>query len=58
MANELETAPKRANLIGRDGTRDEVCDQYEAWLPTQPHLMARVRVLRYYDPVCFRAPER
>ena len=45
-------------VIGRDGTRDEVCEQYEAWLPTQPHLMARARVLTCYDPVCFCAPER
>jgi Domain of unknown function (DUF4326) len=45
-------------IIGRDGTRDQVCDLYEAWLPTQPHLMARVRVLTCYDHVCFCAPER
>jgi hypothetical protein len=45
-------------VIDRDGTRDQVCDQYEAWLPTQPHLMARVRVLTCYDLVCFCAPKR
>jgi len=45
-------------VIGRDGTRDEVCDKHEAWLPTQPHLMARVRMLTSYDLVCFCAPER
>ena len=43
-------------VIGPDVTRDAACDQYEAWLPTQPHLMARVRVLTCYDPVCFCAP--
>ena len=25
-------------IIGRDGTRDEVCDKYEAWLPSQPEI--------------------
>jgi hypothetical protein len=49
---------RNRSVIGRDGTRDEVCDQFEAWLPTQPHLMARVRVLTCYDPVCFCAPKR
>ena len=33
-------------VIGRDGTRDEVCDKYEAWPPTQPKLMAMIATLR------------
>ena len=45
-------------VIGRDGTRDEVCDKYEAWLPTQPKLMAMIPSLAGYDLVCFCAPSR
>jgi hypothetical protein len=49
---------RNRSVIGRDGTRDEVCDKYEAWLPTQPQLMARVRVLVGYDLVCWCSPRR
>jgi hypothetical protein len=49
---------RNRSVIGRDGTRDEVCDKYEAWLPTQLHLMARVRVLVGDDLVCWCAPKR
>ena len=49
---------RNRSVIGRDGTRDEVCDQYEACLPTQPQLMARVRVLLGYDLVCWCSPRR
>ena len=45
-------------VIGRDGTRDEVCEQYEAWLATQPGLLARLPSLQGRDLVCFCAPRR
>lgn len=45
-------------VMGRDGTRDEVCDKYEAWLPTQPSLMAMIPDLAGQDLVCFCAPDR
>ena len=39
--------------------RDKVCDQFEAWVATQPNLVARAReVLRGKDLVCFCAPKR
>jgi hypothetical protein len=28
--------------IGKDGTRDEVIAKYEAWIRTQPHLLAQL----------------
>jgi len=45
-------------VIGRDGTRDEVCDKYAAWLPTQPKLMAMIPDLAGRDLVCWCAPLR
>ena len=45
-------------VIGRDGTRDEVCDKYEAWLATQPGLLARLPSLQGRDLVCFCVPRR
>lgn len=45
--------------IGPDGTRDEVCDKYEAWLETQPELKARGRrELRGYNLICHCEPQR
>ena len=45
-------------VIGRHGTRDEVCDKFEAWLPTRPDLMALVATLEGRDLVCWCEPER
>ena len=45
-------------VIGRDGTRDEVVDKYEAWLVTQPKLVAPIQTLRHRDLVCWYAPLR
>ena len=45
-------------IIGRDGTRDEVCDKYEAWLPQQVKLMAMIPALAELDLVCWCAPAR
>jgi hypothetical protein len=45
-------------VIGRDGNRKAVCDKYEAWLPTQPKLVAMISSLKGRDLVCFCAPER
>jgi hypothetical protein len=45
-------------VIGRDGTRDDVCDKHEAWLTRQPGLVAMVPALAGQDLVCHCAPER
>lgn len=45
-------------VIGVDGNRDDVCDKYEAWLPTQPHLMADLHELTGRDLVCCCEPLR
>ncbi len=29
--------------IGRDGNRDSVCDQHEAWVRAQPELVAAIK---------------
>lgn len=43
--------------VGRDGTREEVVVKYEAWIQTQPALMARLPELRGKDLVCWCAPK-
>lgn len=43
-------------VIGKDGTRAEVIMRYEAWLRTQPDLLARVYELRGKNLVCWCAP--
>ena len=45
-------------VIGRDGTRDEVCDKYDAWIDTQPQLRPLIASLKGRDLVCFCAPKR
>lgn len=45
--------------IGRDGTRDEVCDKYAAYLEANPAL--KEEVMNYYkgaDLKCFCKPKR
>lgn len=44
-------------VIGRDGTRDEVCDKYEAWFETSG-LAAFLHEIRGRDLVCWCAPAR
>lgn len=46
-------------IIGRDGTRDEVCDKYAAWAQTQPKVMAAIAKIKP-DTVlgCFCKPLR
>ena len=45
--------------IGRDGTRDEVCDKYEAFLMNNPNLQAKAkRALRGHNLICFCSPLR
>jgi len=44
--------------IGPDGDRDEVCNKYEKWLPTQPDLMAAICELRGKTLGCWCKPER
>jgi hypothetical protein len=45
-------------VIGRDGTRDQVVDKFEAWVPTQPKLMAIIATLEGRDLICWCAPLR
>lgn len=45
--------------IGRDGTRDEVCDMYETYLENAP--MLKTRIIEYckgHDLACFCKPQR
>ena len=42
---------------GRDGTRDEVIAKYEAWIKTQPALMAALPELRGKVLGCWCAPK-
>ena len=45
--------------IGRDGTRDEVCDRFEAMVEADPALKQElVEYCRGHDLVCFCKPER
>jgi len=44
-------------VIGRDGTRAEVIAKYEAWLDTQPQLLARLPELNGRGLVCFCFPK-
>lgn len=45
--------------IGRDGTRDEVCDKYEAMVESDPKLKAQlIKACRGWDLVCHCAPLR
>ncbi len=43
-------------IIGRDGDRKDVVAKYDAWIDTQPHLLARLPDLRHRQLVCFCAP--
>lgn len=44
--------------VGIDGTRDDVCDLYERWLPQQAELMAKIGTLAGRHLMCHCAPER
>jgi len=44
--------------IGRDGTRDEVCEKYADWLQGQPDLLADIGELRGRVLGCYCAPDR
>lgn len=44
--------------IGRDGTRDEVCDKYEDWAPKQPWWEPFLETARGRDLICFCVPKR
>ena len=45
--------------IGRDGTRDDVCDKYEQYILARPELQAAAqRELAGKDLVCWCAPLR
>jgi hypothetical protein len=48
-------------IMGKHGSRDEVCDKFDAWvdLPAQARLRERARrELRGYDLLCWCAPQR
>lgn len=46
-------------VIGRDGDRDSVCDQFEAALLKDPALLQKAKTeLKGKDLVCFCAPKR
>jgi len=45
-------------VIGRDGTRDDVVDKFDAWVQTQPKLIAIIATLEGRDLVCWCAPLR
>jgi hypothetical protein len=42
--------------IGPDGSRACVVEKHRLWLPTQPHLMARLHELVGKDLLCWCAP--
>lgn len=45
--------------IGRDGTRDDVCDKFEAYVEANPELKAKIKKeLKGKDLVCFCHPAR
>ena len=45
-------------IVGIDGDRNEVCDKYEKWLPTQPHLMNALHELTDKILGCWCKPKR
>ena len=45
-------------VIGRDDTRDDVCNKFGGWLLTQPKLLAMLPDLSCRDVVCWCAPSR
>jgi len=46
-------------VIGQHGSRDDVIEKYEAWLRSQPALMAAAkRELKGKSLVCWCAPQR
>jgi hypothetical protein len=44
-------------VVGRDGTRHEVCEKYEAYLLRDRHLLARLPELRGKVLGCWCAPK-
>lgn len=58
-AVRIDRASKWGNpfAVGKDGARHEVIARFEAWLQTQPHLMAALPELRGKDLACWCAPE-
>ena len=45
-------------VIGKNGSRDMVCDDYERWAPMQPWWSDFLRLARGRDLLCFCAPLR
>ncbi len=44
-------------VLGRDGNRDEVIALFEAWIKTQPHLLAALPELRGKVLGCWCSPK-
>jgi hypothetical protein len=45
-------------VIGEDGTRDEVCDNFRGYVVSNPELMAKIETLRGKVLACHCYPER
>jgi len=45
-------------VIGKDGTRDQVCDKFEEWFPLQHELIAQLHELKDKRIACFCKPKR
>lgn len=46
-------------IIGKHGTREEVCDKFDAWIKTNPQLTERIKkTLRGKSLACWCAPNR
>ena len=43
--------------IGKDGTREEVVQKYEAWIRQQPHLLSALSELKGKTLACWCAPK-
>ena len=44
-------------VIGKDGSRKEVVDKYEAWLKNQPDLMNNLHELKGKTLACWCSPQ-
>lgn len=45
-------------VIGKDGSRDDVCEKFEDWFIQQRHLLRALPEIRGKNLICFCAPQR
>lgn len=46
-------------IVGRDGTRDQVCDKYQAWVITNPAILAEIDKIKPGSVLgCYCKPHR